>query len=102
MHIDGANSFGIKTLWDLLHEEGKVNHAPDKPTKFAEEVQNIAPPQSKILELGCGVGSDSFYFAQNGHQVLATDFSKVAIENNKKRFKENNLKAPDAEFFLCW
>ena len=80
------------TLWDTLHEDGKVNHSLDKPTRFAEEVQDLISANSKIIELGCGVGSDSYYFTQHGHQVLATDFSKVAIDNNKKHFKEDGLK----------
>lgn len=80
-----------KQLWDILHEKGKVDHFSDKPTKFAEEVQSLITPGSKILELGCGVGNDSAFFAQNGHQVLATDFSKLAIKNNRKHFKESNL-----------
>lgn len=78
-------------LWNKLHKKGKVDHSLNKPTNFAEEVQSLIPPHSKIIELGCGVGNDSAYFARQGHNVLATDFSNVAIENNKKRFKENNL-----------
>lgn len=81
-----------KQFWDNLHIKRGVDHLTHKPTKFAEEVQNLIPKNSKILELGCGVGNDFLYFAQNGHQVLATDLSKIAIEKNEKYFKEDNLK----------
>lgn len=87
-HIDLSPQ---RQIWDNLHKKGKLDHSFEKQTDFAEEVQNVIPPKSKILELGCGVGNDSFYFAQKGHHVLATDFSHVAIGNNKKRFRENNL-----------
>ena len=41
---------------------------------------------SKILDLGCGVGRDSAYFAKSGHKVVATDLSEEVIEQNKKYF----------------
>lgn len=37
-----------------------------------------------ILELGCGLGMDSLYFAQRGMNVIAVDFSKAAIDELKK------------------
>lgn len=80
-----------KQLWDELHKKGSVDHASDEPTSFAKEVQNIIPPRSTILELGCGVANDSYYFAKMGNKVLATDFSDVAIEHNKKHFHADNL-----------
>lgn len=79
-----------KQLWDKLHKKGKVDS--NKPTNFAKEVQSIFPPKSKILDLGCGVGNDSIYFARLGHQILATDFSEIAIRKDKEHFKDNNLK----------
>ncbi len=78
-----------RKLWNKLHRAGQASLR--KQTDFAKELQETIPPQLKILELGCGSGNDSFYFAINGHHVLATDFSKVAIENNKKYFKQKNL-----------
>lgn len=79
-------------LWNTLHKKGKVNHSFNKPTSFAKEVQKLFSQKLRILELGCGVGNDSYYFASQGHEVLGTDFSQVAIEKNNKYFKENNLK----------
>ena len=77
-----------KGLWDKAHEEGEINHYSNTPTKFAEEVLKIIPPSSKILELGCGVGNDSIDFATACHQVVATDFSEVAIKKNAERFED--------------
>ncbi len=78
-------------LWDELHDQGRIDHFKNKPTDFAQEVEDMILSKSYILDLGCGVGNDSYYFAQNGHQVLATDFSEVAIVNNRKNFKLSNL-----------
>jgi 2-polyprenyl-3-methyl-5-hydroxy-6-metoxy-1,4-benzoquinol methylase len=35
----------------------------------------------KILELGCGQGRDSLFFASKGLEVHAIDSTKVAIED---------------------
>src|SRR2546423_1913614 len=79
-----------KLLWNRLHKTGQVNLGQE--TDFAKEIQKIIPSQSELLELGCGNGNDSNYFAQNGHKVFATDFSEVAIENNRDKYKHKNLK----------
>lgn len=39
----------------------------------------------RILELGCGHGRDTLYFAKNGMAVHAVDFSRTAIEAMTKR-----------------
>lgn len=82
-----------KAHWDNMHQAGKVNHSSvlGESTDFAFEVEKIIPPVSSILELGCGSGNDSFYFANKGHKVLATDFSDVVIAKNKHKYKHNNL-----------
>lgn len=80
-------------LWDKLHHAGRVdlNPALGESTDFAIEVYKIIPKASSILELGCGAAIDSVFFANKGHKVLSTDFSDVAIEKNKEKYKHNNL-----------
>lgn len=41
--------------------------------RVRKEVLNYIKPQSRLLELNCGTGIDSFFFVNNGHQVVATD-----------------------------
>ncbi len=41
--------------------------------RVRKEVQMYIKPLSHILELNCGTGIDSVYFAKLGHRVLATD-----------------------------
>ena len=45
-----------------------------------------------ILEVGCGQGRDSIYFAKLGYDVVAFDLSKNAIKFVEKVKKEENLK----------
>lgn len=45
----------------------------------------------KILELGCGQGRDSIFFASNNIEVVALDSSQVAVEALSKITNEKNL-----------
>lgn len=45
-----------------------------------------------MLELGCGEGNDSIYFANQGHTVTATDFSDIAIKQDKERWSNPRLR----------
>lgn len=76
-----------KTLWDNVHSGSAIHKHSQTPTDFALTALSHIKPHSKILELGCGVGNDSTAFAHAAHQVLATDFSEVAIQHNKKLFR---------------
>ncbi len=77
--------------WNNAHAEQLLHKHSTKKTTYAEEVNDQIPASSTILELGCGEGNDSIYFAEQGHTVSATDFSDVAIEQNNKRWIHPNL-----------
>lgn len=78
------------TYWDKTHQE-KYLHADwiTKPTIFATQAIKYFPPRGKILDLGAGQGQDSLYFAQQGYEVLAMDFSAFALDQAKKRLAED-------------
>jgi 2-polyprenyl-3-methyl-5-hydroxy-6-metoxy-1,4-benzoquinol methylase len=40
---------------------------------------------TKILDLGCGTGRHSIFFASEGFEVFATDISKTGIEIAKEK-----------------
>lgn len=55
----------------------------------------------KVLEVGCGVGTDSLMFAKGGADVFGVDLTSTAIETCKKRFtlygRKGWFKRMDAE-----
>lgn len=53
-----------------------------------EMLPKLKLPKSRILVLGGGEGHDASLFAEAGHLVTVVDFSKVAIENGRKRYKD--------------
>lgn len=82
-----------KKFWDDAIASEDIIISTTKQTDFAEEVLTIIKPNSRILDLGCGLGNDDTIFAQAGHIILATDFSEVAISKCSKRFSNySNLK----------
>tara|TARA_Y100000590_G_C15743369_1_gene1021118 strand:+ start:299 stop:925 length:627 start_codon:yes stop_codon:yes gene_type:complete len=52
-------------------------------TSFAIHVLNMISTGDAILELGCGNGRDSFFFADHGIQVYALDQSEIVINQIK-------------------
>ncbi len=44
-----------------------------------------------LLDVGCGNGRDSVYFAQNGLQVTALDFSESGIQRLQEKAEERGL-----------
>jgi ubiquinone/menaquinone biosynthesis C-methylase UbiE len=66
-------------------------------SKFASEVLPYFPPQGNVLEIGCGLGRDSIFFAKHGYTVMGVDLSDVAINKNKEKFK----KIPHLSFMQC-
>lgn len=72
-----------QSYWNKWNEEHKLT---EKPSESAKEFRKLVPRGAKILELGCGPGVDAEYLAKD-HQVVATDFAKSAITQNKEKFK---------------
>lgn len=80
-----------KANWDKIYSGRGTNKGPSKPSEFAKKAAGLFPPNSTILELGCGTRSDSVYFTGLGHLAVATDFLDSVIETNKKSVRIPNL-----------
>ena len=79
-----------KKYWDEYYLEKR---GLQEPSSFAVDIFKLIDKPSAILELGCGNGRDSFYFAENGLQVYALDQSEIIIN----QIKRNNINP----FFIC-
>lgn len=61
------------------------------PSPFAASVAVELPEKCAVVDLGCGNGRDSCFFAQLGHRVLALDVQAEVIAKNQLRAKEQQL-----------
>lgn len=98
-----------KNYWNTYYSE---HHDLGEPTSFAKNILELLPIKCDLMELGCGNGRDSFYFAENGHAVWACDQSDVIInalptlEQNSPHFYVDNVKnmatIPNKEFDVVY
>lgn len=62
------------------------------PSQFAVFVDGELTGPHRIIDIGCGTGRDSIYFAQVGHDVVGVDASEAAVRG---------CRAVVDEFSLC-
>jgi SAM-dependent methyltransferase len=77
---------GDRENWEDHHREllRGVHSGTDSgtsPSAWAQELTGELARRSSILELGCGLGADARHFAEHGHDVVAVDYSRPAIES---------------------
>lgn len=81
-----------KQYWeDYYNNKNNINQTP---SLFAQYVRNKLNADSNIVEIGCGTGRDTIYFADNKINVLAVD--QCDYLNNYINAKKN-----DRIKFLC-
>ncbi len=80
--------------WENFYSK---QNAELKPSLFAVYVNGLMNDNRKnIIELGCGNGRDSIFFANNNHNVLAIDQCKTEIA-----FLQNHYKQVENLIFRC-
>lgn len=64
-----------------------------RPSSMARIFFQKFPPQDghKLLDIGCGEGRDSIFFAQNGYQVTGFDFSSEGVKKSSARADQLGL-----------
>ena len=73
--------------WDDFYK----NLTLSVPSQFCAMVAVEVPKSSTIVELGCGNGRDSLYFASQGLRVCAVDLSQQAIKACSAAAKRSGL-----------
>lgn len=65
----------------------------DQPSEAARKATDIFKKEgrTKVLELGCGEGRDTIYFARNGIGVAALDYSREGLEAVSRKAREAGL-----------
>jgi SAM-dependent methyltransferase len=79
--------------WDGLYQEGKLPWNTEKPSsELVRAVESGEVPRGSALELGCGVGTNALYLAEQGFDVVAVDLSPTAISTAKDRAERSRLR----------
>ena len=92
----------MSSFWDKLYQtdnsffgEERSNFGLSCYNEYIEKKNS-----KKTLELGCGQGRDTLFFASKGIEITALDYSSVAIDGLIKRAKERNLLSNIHTLFL--
>ena len=80
-----------KEYWNQFYKKNYNNKEIINPSSFALFCQNnfYNDSEKKIMELGCGNGRDSLYFARQGHTVYAID------QSNSMKYHSNQISKLD-------
>ena len=84
---DASRHNEIRDYWAHFYEAAHTT----LPSAFAASVAVELTDPQYIVDLGCGNGRDSFFFAGLGHRVVGLDFSSTAIEDNRRRAEEKDV-----------
>ena len=77
----------LKSVYDTIADSW--SNVRNKPFRFVVEYSSQVK-RKKVLEIGCGTGSQLFQFAKNNF-VVGLDFSKKMIYHARKYFKKKNV-----------
>ena len=64
--------------WQVFYAT-KATKVPAEPSSFARWVADLPSPPSSVLDVGCGTGRDSVWFAAQGMEVLGCDYSGAGV-----------------------
>jgi 2-polyprenyl-3-methyl-5-hydroxy-6-metoxy-1,4-benzoquinol methylase len=71
--------------WNDLADLTKSHWESGQPDKNLQAWFNSNPKPKKVLEIGCGTGTDSIWMAQQGCDVTAVDVSQKILDEAYKR-----------------
>jgi cyclopropane fatty-acyl-phospholipid synthase-like methyltransferase len=85
-----------KAYWENYYKSPNLVKSPSSFAEFC--LRNYLKPHNKLLELGCGNGRDSVFFAENKIHVDAIDQCEAEMDALSKKNALENLKFIAADF----
>ena len=87
-----------KDFWDNIFSKGQTEYyskielpKPNDPI-FKKAMGHFGNIKNKtLIDLGCGNGSSSLYFASLGANIISIDYSDIAIKNLSEYCTNNNI-----------
>ena len=80
--------------WDAWNDSGGPNYPHEKVVQFClRNYSSEKRSSTRVLDLGCGAGVNTWFLCREGFTVTATDISPRAIAATKSRLDESGLLA---------
>lgn len=77
-------------FWNKKHFEAEELASMHEHSVFTEWTIQYFPKRGRILELGAGTGGDTLFLIRQGFEIVATDFSKPALDELERKVSKNN------------
>ena len=80
--------------WNKFYSNKKQLIKPSNFAKFLYKKFLIKGKGKKLIDIGCGNGRDSFFFANKKFDVTSLDKSDIAVKNNliyKEKYRYKNI-----------
>jgi len=87
-------------FWDYTYEHEESRKISNRNSSFHEHFRRLLillPPNTIVVELGCGTRLDALEIAQTGKHVIATDISLEALKKARKLAQSVGI-APNIDF----
>jgi SAM-dependent methyltransferase len=78
-------------VYDYADHHSKLPWAHEHPSAFLDQIVAERGSPGRVLDIGCGGGTDSIYMASQGWDVVALDFIPKALEFTQARAVEQGL-----------
>lgn len=75
--------------WDARYREAELVWGAEPNRFLVAEVEQLAP--GRALDLACGEGRNAVWLARQGWDVVAVDFSEVALEKARRRAEHEGV-----------
>jgi ubiquinone/menaquinone biosynthesis C-methylase UbiE len=95
-NVNSENLFGKAVT---THDRGDADYFIEIEQQRYRSHRHLLPwirqmqPGRSVLEIGCGIGLDTYKMAQQGLNVTAVDLTDVAVNTARQRFEREGLKA---------
>lgn len=88
--IDTQRAFdGVASRYDRSNAANPILCAMRKRSR--DTLDRFLEPGSRVLDLGCGPGTDDVPLGQSGHEITAIDWSPLMVEAARHRVREAGL-----------
>jgi len=71
-----------KNYWEKYYKD----NGEHSPTDFAEFCNKTIKPRLRIIELGSGNGRDAYFLGEQGHKVIAVDYTTKPVDTKNVKF----------------
>jgi SAM-dependent methyltransferase len=86
--------------WVEFYRSGASKRVPKTPSPFATWVADQLEAPEHIIDVGCGNGRDSVFFAERGHRVTAMDATTSARQLTRRLARGRGVKVRAVELNL--